>query len=79
MCGLSWGMGSQVLLAFIPDFARAGPLAGMRNKLYFQGQNTEGGWLSLAEGAREKRDFHDDWGDAVFWLSPRRFTGTLHS
>lgn len=60
MCGLSWGMGSQVLLAFIPDFARAGPWAGMRNKLRFQGQNTGRGWLTLAEGAREKRDFHDD-------------------
>lgn len=55
MCGLSWGMGSQVLLAFILDFARAGPWAGMRNKLPFQGQNTGGGWLTLAEGARQKK------------------------
>lgn len=60
MCGHSQGKGSLAQLAFIPDFTRAGPLAGMRNKVCFQGQNTGGSWLSLAEGAREIRDLHDD-------------------
>lgn len=68
-------MGSQVLLALIPDFARAGQLAGMRNETGFQGEKTGRGWLSLAGGARERRDLHDDEGDAVFWLLPRGFTG----
>lgn len=60
MCGHSQGKGTSLQLAFIPGFARAGPLAGMRNKLSFRGQNTGGSWLSLAEGAREIRDLHDD-------------------